>query len=227
MSRWSLLPSDPEAATTAGTWFGTRRTGVVESGRLTCPPRAADSPAKFRSEHHLVSRPPLRDRLRAGAVWVDGSRDFRRFDAYLPPAHEAGPRSSRRRAPRERSAAHHPARPRDARRSLSPGRGDRWTHAAYPDPLAAARFAAPSTTRPTGTHVPDRPPEAGAVALPVHRVFSGERAGCEARMWSNGRRPSLPRSRRSHPMTAQTRRAERGPGSGPHQESRGRSERPN
>ena len=31
----------------------------------------------------------LRDRLRAGDAWVDGSRDYRRFDAYLPPAHEA------------------------------------------------------------------------------------------------------------------------------------------
>ena len=26
----------------------------------------------------------LRDRLRAGDVWVEGSRDYRRFDAYLP-----------------------------------------------------------------------------------------------------------------------------------------------
>ena len=31
----------------------------------------------------------LRDRLRAGDVWVEGSRDYRRFDAYLPPADEA------------------------------------------------------------------------------------------------------------------------------------------
>ena len=31
----------------------------------------------------------LRDRLRAGDVWVEGSRDYRRFDAYLPPANEA------------------------------------------------------------------------------------------------------------------------------------------
>ena len=31
----------------------------------------------------------LRDRLRAGNVWVEGSRDYRRFDAYLPPANEA------------------------------------------------------------------------------------------------------------------------------------------
>ena len=31
----------------------------------------------------------LRDRLRAGDVWVAGSRDYRRFDAYLPPADEA------------------------------------------------------------------------------------------------------------------------------------------
>ena len=33
----------------------------------------------------------LRDRLRAGDVWVEGSRDYRRFDAYLPPADEAEP----------------------------------------------------------------------------------------------------------------------------------------
>ena len=33
----------------------------------------------------------LRDRLRAGDVWVEGSRDYRRFDAYLPPANEAEP----------------------------------------------------------------------------------------------------------------------------------------
>ena len=31
----------------------------------------------------------LRDRLRAGDVWVEGSRDYRRFDAYLPPLDEA------------------------------------------------------------------------------------------------------------------------------------------
>ena len=31
----------------------------------------------------------LRDRLRAGDVWVEGSRDYRRFDAYLSPADEA------------------------------------------------------------------------------------------------------------------------------------------
>ena len=31
----------------------------------------------------------LRDRLRAGDVWVEGSRDYRRFDAYLPPVDEA------------------------------------------------------------------------------------------------------------------------------------------
>ena len=31
----------------------------------------------------------LRDRLHAGDVWVEGSRDYRRFDAYLPPANEA------------------------------------------------------------------------------------------------------------------------------------------
>ena len=31
----------------------------------------------------------LRDRPRAGDVWVEGSRDYRRFDAYLPPANEA------------------------------------------------------------------------------------------------------------------------------------------
>ena len=31
----------------------------------------------------------LRDRLRAGDVWVEGSRDYRRFDAYLPLAHDA------------------------------------------------------------------------------------------------------------------------------------------
>ena len=27
----------------------------------------------------------LRDRLRAGDVWVDGSREYRRFDSYLMP----------------------------------------------------------------------------------------------------------------------------------------------
>ena len=31
----------------------------------------------------------LRDRLRAGDAWVEGSRDYRPFDAYLPPANEA------------------------------------------------------------------------------------------------------------------------------------------
>lgn len=31
----------------------------------------------------------LRDRLRAGDVWVEGSRDYRRFDADLPPLDEA------------------------------------------------------------------------------------------------------------------------------------------
>ena len=31
----------------------------------------------------------MRDRLRAGDVWVEGSRDYRRFDAYLPPLDEA------------------------------------------------------------------------------------------------------------------------------------------
>ena len=31
----------------------------------------------------------LRDRLRAGDAWVEGSRDYRRFDAYLMPADEA------------------------------------------------------------------------------------------------------------------------------------------
>ena len=31
----------------------------------------------------------LRDRLRAGDVWVEGSRDYRRFDAYLVPTDEA------------------------------------------------------------------------------------------------------------------------------------------
>ena len=31
----------------------------------------------------------LRDRLRAGDAWVEGSRDYRRFDAYLLPADEA------------------------------------------------------------------------------------------------------------------------------------------
>ena len=31
----------------------------------------------------------LRDRLRAGDVWVEGSRDYRRFDTYLPPLDEA------------------------------------------------------------------------------------------------------------------------------------------
>ena len=31
----------------------------------------------------------LRDRLRAGDVWVESSRDYRRFDAYLPPLEEA------------------------------------------------------------------------------------------------------------------------------------------
>ena len=31
----------------------------------------------------------LRDRLRAGDVWVEGSRDYRRFDAYLVPVDEA------------------------------------------------------------------------------------------------------------------------------------------
>ena len=31
----------------------------------------------------------LRDRLRAGDVWVEGSRDYRRFDAYLVPMDEA------------------------------------------------------------------------------------------------------------------------------------------
>ena len=31
----------------------------------------------------------LRDRLRAGDVWVEGSRDYRRFDAYLLPLDEA------------------------------------------------------------------------------------------------------------------------------------------
>ena len=31
----------------------------------------------------------LRDRLRAGDVWVEGSRDYRRFDAYLVPTVEA------------------------------------------------------------------------------------------------------------------------------------------
>ena len=34
-------------------------------------------------------RPALRNRLRAGDVWVEGSLDYRRFDAYLPPLDEA------------------------------------------------------------------------------------------------------------------------------------------
>lgn len=33
----------------------------------------------------------LRDRLRAGDVWVEGSRDYRRFDSYLKPRTEAEP----------------------------------------------------------------------------------------------------------------------------------------
>jgi len=32
----------------------------------------------------------LRDRLRAGDAWVEGSRDYRRFDTYLLPSSEAG-----------------------------------------------------------------------------------------------------------------------------------------
>ncbi len=31
----------------------------------------------------------LKDRLRAGDVWVDGSREYRRFDSYLIPRDKA------------------------------------------------------------------------------------------------------------------------------------------
>ena len=45
----------------------------------------------------------LRDRLRSGDLWIDGARNYRRFDAYLLPRAEvpaaaAPPRPARRRA---------------------------------------------------------------------------------------------------------------------------------
>ena len=39
--------------------------------------------------HETAVAATLRDRLRAGDAWVEGSRDYRRFDAYLMPADEA------------------------------------------------------------------------------------------------------------------------------------------
>ena len=49
----------------------------------------ASSGTSARRTYETAVVATLRDRLRAGDVWVDGSRDYRRFDAYLPPAHEA------------------------------------------------------------------------------------------------------------------------------------------
>ena len=49
----------------------------------------AGNPKNARRIYETAVVATLRDRLRAGDVWVEGSRDYRRFDAYLPPADEA------------------------------------------------------------------------------------------------------------------------------------------
>ena len=49
----------------------------------------ADGGRSARRIYETAMVATLRDRLRAGDAWVDGSRDYRRFDAYLPPAVEA------------------------------------------------------------------------------------------------------------------------------------------
>ena len=49
----------------------------------------ADNAKTARRFYETAVVSTLRDRLRAGDVWVEGSRDYRRFDAYLPPADDA------------------------------------------------------------------------------------------------------------------------------------------
>ena len=49
----------------------------------------ADNAKTARRTYETAVVATLRDRLRAGDAWVEGSRDYRRFDAYLPPAHDA------------------------------------------------------------------------------------------------------------------------------------------
>ena len=49
----------------------------------------ADNAKTARRFYETAVISTLRDRLRAGDVWVEGSRDYRRFDAYLPPADDA------------------------------------------------------------------------------------------------------------------------------------------
>ena len=49
----------------------------------------ADNAKTARRFYETAVISTLRDRLRAGDVWVEGSRDYRRFDAYLLPADDA------------------------------------------------------------------------------------------------------------------------------------------
>ena len=67
------LPDDPPMPFAAKHW----RSLIVQDGQ----------PKRRVYETAVVST--LRDRLRAGDVWVDGSREYRRFDSYLMPRDNA------------------------------------------------------------------------------------------------------------------------------------------
>lgn len=67
------LPDDPPMSFAAKHWSSL----ILQHGQ----------PQRFVYETAVVST--LRDRLRAGDVWVDGSREYRRFDSYLIPRDKA------------------------------------------------------------------------------------------------------------------------------------------
>lgn len=67
------LPANPPMPFAAKHW----RSLIIEDGQ----------PKRRLYETAVVST--LRDRLRAGDVWVDGSREYRRFDSYLMPRNKA------------------------------------------------------------------------------------------------------------------------------------------